>query len=114
MPLGASDVKWNSLNTIEVSVPAGAAQIEVFANWHRGWKWRNDREGKWKDSIAGSRKGIEVVLDWPMDSGGTVYLQFDPSPPDWALVVTGLSFMALLALTLSGAPRNEGAARGGG
>jgi hypothetical protein len=113
MSLLPHDVKRGSLNTMEVSVPAGAQRVEIFSNWHRGWKWRKDKEGRWMDSIAGPTKGIEVAFERPMDSGATVLLQFDPSPPEWALVLTGLSGMAVLALALSSGPKDKGVASGG-
>ena len=107
VPLRPTDSKRGSMNTMEAVVPAGAAKLEVFSNWHRGWKWRDDLEGGWSDTSAGPIKGVEVVFDQPTGETRVVYLQFDPSPPDWVLVVTGLSAMAVLALALSGGSRNE-------
>jgi hypothetical protein len=102
VPLEPGDLKWNTLNTMQVSVPPGAQRLEIFSNWHRGWKWRADGNVKWMDSSAGPAGGIEVGFDGPGDSGRTVLLQFDPSPPDWAMVVTGLSLMVALARALPG------------
>lgn len=107
VPLRPTDSKWGSMNTMEAVVPAGAAKLEVFSNWHRGWKWRDDLEGRWSDTSAGPIKGVEVVFDQPTGETRVVYLQFDPSPPDWVLVLTGLSAMAVLTLALSGGSRNE-------
>ena len=98
------------MNTMEAVVPAGAVRLEVFSNWHRGWKWRDDLEGRWSNTSVGPIKGVEVTFDQPTGGAKVVYLQFDPSPPDWVLVVTGLSAMAVLALALSGGPRNQSGA----
>jgi len=108
VPLRPADFKRGSMNTMEAVVPAGAVKLELFSNWHRGWKWRDDLGGRWSDTSAGPIKGVEVVFDQPIAETKTVYLQFDPSPPEWVLVVTGLSAMVVLALALSGGSRNEG------
>lgn len=107
VPLRPADFKRGSMNTMEAVVPLGAAKLELFSNWHRGWKWRDDPEGMWSDTSAGPIKGVEVVFDRPTGETKVVYLQFDPSPPDWVLVVTVLSAMVVLALALSGGARNE-------
>jgi hypothetical protein len=98
------------MNTMEAVVPAGAAKLEVFSNWHRGWKWRDDLEGRWSDAVAGPTKGVEVFFNQPASEAKPIYFQFDPTPPEWALVVTGLSAMVLLALALSGGLRDESGA----
>lgn len=107
VPLRLADFRRGSMNTMEAVVPAGAVKLELFSNWHRGWKWRDDLEGGWSDTSAGPIKGVEVVFDRQTGETKAVYLQFDPSPPDWVLVVTGLSAIAALALALSGGSRNE-------
>jgi hypothetical protein len=107
VPLRPADFKRGSMNTMEAVVPAGTAKLELFSNWHRGWKWRDDLEGRWSDTSAGPIKGVQVVFDRPTEETKAVYLQFDPSPPGWVLVVTGLSAMTVLALALSGGSRNE-------
>ena len=107
VPLRPAEFKRGSMSTMEAVVPAGTAKLELFSNWHRGWKWRDDLEGRWSDTSAGPNKGVQVVFDRPTEETKAVYLQFDPSPPDWVLVVTGLSAMTVLALVLSGGSRNE-------
>jgi len=107
VPLRPADFKRGSMNTMEAFVPAGAVQLELFSNWHRGWKWRDDPGARWGDTGAGPIKGVEVVFERPTTETKTVYLQFDPSPPDWVFVVMGLSAMAVLALALSGSSRNQ-------
>jgi len=107
VPLRLADFKRGSMNTMEAVVPAGAVKLELFSNWNRGWKWRDDLEGRWSNTSAGPVKGVEVRFDRPTGEIETVYFQFDPSPPDWVLVVTGLSAMVVLALALSGGARNE-------
>jgi len=110
LPLHLDDFKRGSMNKMEAFVPAGAVKLELFSNWHRGWRWRDDLEGRWNETIAGPTKGVEVFFNQPTSEAKVVYFQFDPTPPDWVLVVTGLSAMAVLALALSGASRNESAA----
>jgi hypothetical protein len=41
------------------------------------------------------------VFDAPTAETKIVYLQFDPSPPDWVWVISGLSALAILVLALS-------------
>ncbi|MFM7375754.1 MAG: hypothetical protein ACKO39_11470, partial [Chthoniobacterales bacterium] len=64
-------------------------------------------QAKWSDTETGPTNGIKVVFDRPSAEARTVYLRFDPTPPRWVLVVTGLSAMAVLALALFGKSRNE-------
>ena len=107
VPLPPDAFKRGTLNTMEAVVPAGAVKLELFSNWHRGWKWRDDLQEQWRETSAGPVKGVEVVFDRPTRDTKAVYLQFDPTPPSWVLVVTGLSAMAVLALALFGGSRNE-------
>lgn len=107
VPLRPADFKRGSMSTMEALVPPGAVKLEIFSNWHRGWKWRDDLEGTWSATSAGPTKGVEVVFDRPTGETKAVYLQFDPSPPDWVLVVTGLSATSVLALALSPGSWNE-------
>jgi hypothetical protein len=107
VPLRPDDLQRDSLNTMQVVVPAGAVRLEIFSNWHRGWKWRDGLEGRWVDSTMGATKGIEVVFDRPAAQNKVAYLQFDPRSPDWVLVIAGLSAMAVLALALSGRKEDE-------
>ena len=110
VPLRLADFKRGSMNKMEAVVPAGAVKLELFSNWHRGWKWRDDLEGRWSDTAAGPTKGVEVFFNQPASKAKPIYFQFDPTPPEWALVVTGLSAMAVLALALSGGSRDESGA----
>jgi hypothetical protein len=110
VPLPPADFKRGSMNTMEAVVPAGAVKLELFSNWHRGWKWRDDLEGCWSDTSAGPIKGVGVVFDQPIAETKTVYLQFDPSPPAWVWVISGLSALAILALAFSGRKEEETAA----
>ncbi len=107
IPLRPADFKRGSMNTMEAVVPPGSVKLELFSNWHRGWKWRDDLQERWSDTSAGPTKGVEVEFDQPTAENRTVYLQFDPSPPNWVLVITGLSGMVVLALSLSGGKDTE-------
>ncbi len=107
VPLRPADFKRGSMNTMEAVVPAGAMKLDLFSNWHRGWKWRDDLDGRWSDTSAGPVKGVEVRFDRPTAKIETVYFQFDPSPPEWVWMVSGLSALAILALALSGGKKEE-------
>jgi hypothetical protein len=107
VPLRPADFKRGSMNTMEAVVPAGAVNLELFSNWHRGWKWREDRDGRWSETSAGPINGVGMAFDQPTADTRTVYLQFDPSPPEWVWAVTGLSAVAILALALSGRKEEE-------
>ncbi len=107
IPLRPADFKRGSMNTMEAVVPPDSVKLELFSNWHRGWKWRDDLQERWSDTSAGPTKGVEVEFDQPTAENRTVYLQFDPSPPNWVLVITGLSGMVVLALSLSGRKDTE-------
>lgn len=106
MPLQLEDFTRGTMNTMEAVVPDGAVKLEIFSNWHRGWKWRGDHQERWRETSAGPIKGVEVVFDRPTRGTKVVYLQFDPTPPSWVLIVTGLSAMAVLALAMFGKSRN--------
>jgi hypothetical protein len=108
VPLRPADFKRNSMNTMEAVVPAGAIKLELFSNWHRGWKWRDNPAARWNDTSAGTAKGVEVLFNQPVSDAKAIYFHFDPTPPEWVLVVSGLSAMAVLALALSGRSRDEG------
>ena len=97
------------MNTMEAVVPAGAVTLELFSNWHRGWKWRDDPEGRWIETSVGPIKGVGVGFDQPTTETKVVYFQFDPSPPNWVWVVSGLSAVLILALALSGGKDDEAA-----
>jgi hypothetical protein len=110
VPLPPDAFMRGTLNTMEAVVPAGAVKLELFSNWHRGWKWRDDPQGRWGETRAGPVKGVEVLFPEPAHEAKVVYFQFDPSPPLWVLVVTVLSAMAVLALALAGGSRAESGA----
>jgi hypothetical protein len=95
------------MNTMQANIPDGAVKVEIFSNWHHGWKWRDDLEEKWSDTVASPAKGVEVRFEQPVAQKKTVYLQFDPSPPEWVSVITGLSALAVIALSLSGGPQDR-------
>jgi hypothetical protein len=109
VPLRPADFKRGSMNTMEAVVPAGAVTLELFSNWHRGWKWRDDPGGQWIETSAGPIKGVGVGFDQPTTETKVVYFQFDPSPPNWVWVVSGLSAVLILALALSGGKDDEAA-----
>jgi hypothetical protein len=108
VPLRLAEFNRDSPNTMEAVVPAGTVKVELFSNWHRGWKWREDLNEKWQNTCLSPIKGTEVVFDRPTAETQVVYFRFDPRSPDWVLVVSGLSALALVALGLKrGRRRHE-------
>lgn len=107
VPLRPQDFNRGSFNTMEAAVPAGTERLEIFSNWNRGWKWKDSTLGVWAGTNPGPAGGVEIVFDHPVEMARAVPLRFDPSPPDWVLVVTVLSAIAIVALALSDDARAE-------
>ena len=107
VPLPLAEFKRDSPNTMEAVVPAGTVKVELFSNWHRGWKWRDDLTEKWQDTCLSPIKGTEVVFGRPTAETHVVYFRFDPRSLDWVLVVSGLSALALVALGLTRGRRRD-------
>jgi len=109
-PLRPQDLNRPTLNSMEVAVPSQTQKVEIFSNWNRGWKFRQGiGEGGqvWRATLQGPMRGIQFSFDEPTNSGESVSLRFDPSPPDWVSVVTGLSAILIVALALSDGARNR-------
>lgn len=100
LPLLPKDVRRVTLNTLEILVPTGAERVEVFMNWHRGWKWRGNTEDGWRSSSAGPTKGIEIELGRPAGTAEVLQLRFEPAAADWARAVTLLSAISVACLLL--------------
>jgi len=109
IPLRPEDLIRDTPNSMQVAVPSYTQKLEVFSNWHRGWKFRDGPEGAgiWKATVQGPTKGTQIVFERPTESAGIVCLRFDPSPPDWVSVVTGLSAILIAALALSDGSRQD-------
>jgi hypothetical protein len=84
-----------TLNTMEAEAPAGATGLTLFSNWHRGWRWKDGGTGVWKRVECSPIRGVEVVFDKPLAADSKIYFRFDPAPPVWVLVVTGMSFLGV-------------------
>lgn len=84
-----------TLNTMEAEAPAGATGLTLFSNWHRGWHWREGASGVWKPVECSPIRSVQVVFDKPLETDSTIYFRFDPTPPVWVLVVTGLSVLGV-------------------
>jgi len=92
-----------TLNTMVFFCPSGAKEVELFANWNRGWKWRRE-PGTWRQTRAGSSGGILAELpDAPAKEGQSMLFRFDPSPPLWAIVLSAsCALVVLLSVFLPG------------
>lgn len=93
--LPSGSVLVTSLNTIKLTAPAGASDIELFSNSHRGWKWKFPEEYDWHDTQRGASGGIFWRLGTPLLQPSAICLQYRPQTPGWA---TGLQVAAILFL----------------
>jgi hypothetical protein len=95
MPLMREQFSRRTLNTMEAEVPSGTTSVVLFSNWHRGWYWRGNRQSPWKPAICSSIRSVEVEFEKPLVSDARIYFRFDPSPPTWVSVITGLSILGV-------------------
>lgn len=100
--VGPQHLTRPTLNTMVFSCPSGAQQVELSANWNRGWKWRREAEETWRPTHAGANGGILVELsDAPAKKGEPLLLRFDPSPPPWiAMLSVSCALIVFLSVFL--------------
>lgn len=82
--LGRNLFKQISFNTNHIFLPPGTKRLEVFLNWHPGWKWGTAEGQAWSDTSRGGAGGILVNLERAAPQSTKIVLRFDPSPPNWA------------------------------
>jgi hypothetical protein len=90
-----------TFNTMQVRVPSGVRSVEIFSNWHRGWYWRDEAAESWVAAVPGENRGVELVFVRPTTSPMEIALRFDPSAPDWVVVISSLSALMVVALALA-------------
>jgi hypothetical protein len=49
-----------------------------------------------------------VVFDKALEEDTTIYFRFDPAPPPWVSVITGLSVLGVAVIGIFGRPRLAG------
>ena len=84
-----------TLNTMEAEAPAGATELTLFSNWHRGWRWQESGTSAWKPVECSPIRSVQVVFDKPLATDSKIYFHFDPAPPVWVLAVMGLSVLGV-------------------
>jgi len=89
-----------TLNTMEVAIPEGTVNVEVFSNWHRGWKWRTQEDESWKETRLGPGRGVEAELDAPVGSETHIFFRYDPCPPRWVISIVGGALLVVLVLVI--------------
>jgi len=100
LPLLREQFGRPTLNTMEAEVPVGTTALTLFSNWHRGWQWREGREGAWKPVDCSPIRGVEVVFDKPLSVDSRVYFRFDPAPPTWVSFITITSILIVAGVGL--------------
>jgi hypothetical protein len=106
--LDGSHFRRPTLNTMEVSVPAGIKSVEVFSNWHRGWRWRTQESEPWRETVQGPTRGIEVAFAAPTPGETLIYFRYDPRPPRWVMAIIGGALLGVLGLGIFSRGRIEG------
>ena len=97
-PLALKNISRSNFNSMEVELPAGTRQVEIFSNWHRGWKWRLEKNEDWNFSQPGPHGGTGVNFKAALPASGKIFLRYDSRAPAWAsgLVVLAISAMAAI------------------
>jgi hypothetical protein len=93
------DVQRPTHNTMQVTVPAGATDLKVFSNWHRGWEWRTRPDDPWRKVGLGENRTLKIEFAQPSSKRETIDLRYNPTPPLWVL---GVSFFSLMSVALIG------------
>ena len=108
VPLLRDQFARPTLNTMEANIPSGAESITIFSNWNRGWKWRLGTNAYWEPAECSPTRSVEVLFDKPLPEDSRIYFRFDPAPPPWVSVITGLSFIGVAVMGIFGRPRLAG------
>lgn len=109
-PLPLDRFRRPTANTMEVTLPAGSREVEVYSNWHRGWLWQVDGSDRWEKPLLGANRTLRVALPTALDCETKIKFRYDPSPPVWVTAIsTGSGCLALFWLCFS--PRFFSSAR---
>jgi hypothetical protein len=108
VPLLREQFARPTLNTMEASIPSGSTSLTVFSNWNRGWQWRMGANDDWEPAGCTPARSIQVVFDKALEEDTTIYFRFDPAPPPWVSVITGLSVLGVAVIGIFGRPRLAG------
>jgi len=76
------DLLRQTMNTLLMQIPEDSQSIRIGQNWHRGWRWRIQGEGKWRGVV----KGLDGACWIPSGKikGKIVEVAFFPRP-SWAV-----------------------------
>lgn len=94
-------------NAMKVELPAGTADVELFCNGHRGWKWAMQHAGPWLSTVKGSQGGVAFALDVPLPKTGQVFLRYEPGPPLWVFGVAGMGVVGVAFIAVFGRRLNS-------
>lgn len=75
-------------NTIEVTLPAGARDVEIYSNWHRGWLWQISGSEHWEQALLGANRSLKVVLPDASGHEEKINFRYDPSPSPWVMAIS--------------------------
>jgi hypothetical protein len=94
-----------TLNTMKVAVPAGATKLNLYSNWHRGWRWQDPSGGEWKPVGKSDIRSVEVVFEQPLVSDSVIQFRYVSSAPKWVMVITLLSMLGIVVVAFAGGRR---------
>ena len=108
VPLLREQFARPTLNTMEASIPTGAKSLSIFSNWNRGWQWKMGGNVDWQPAGCNPDRSIQVVFDKALEQDEMIYFRFDPAPPLWVFMITGLSGLGVAVVGIFGLPKLAG------
>lgn len=101
-PLPLDRFRRPTANTMELVLPAGSLEVEVYSNWHRGWFWQIEGSDRWEEALLGGNRTLKVALPSALDCETKIKFRYDPSPPVWIIAISaGSGCLALCWLFFS-------------
>jgi hypothetical protein len=94
-----------TLNTMKVAVPARATKLNLYSNWHRGWRWQDPSGGEWKPVGKSEIRSVEVSFAEPLVSDSVIQFRYVSSAPKWVMVITLLSMLGIVVVAFVGGRR---------